>query len=205
MPLSRIGTTSPTIACAMVMRPPPPTPVKARNIISCRTVCASEATREPKKKMTKQLKSTVLRDHMSETRPYSSWKEVEVLVKLSNLSNENILADKQEEGSRYPRALATSIQGDTDLEKTSRQGCLVHQCYKINSRTCQKDLNPIISFNDKLTARAHTLPWWSFSWEQNLSVRWRNLQQRVLRLVLHQASSVWLCRRRLLPLPMAMS
>lgn len=84
-PLSRKGTTSLKIACAMVMSPPPPIPVMARKIISCRAVCANEAAREPKKKMPSALRRTYLRDHISENRPYSNWNDVDVLDSLSIL------------------------------------------------------------------------------------------------------------------------
>jgi hypothetical protein len=77
--LSRKVTTSDTIVCARVIKPPPPTPVKARKVMSCVAVCASEAAREPTKKMKMQLSSTVFREKMSDSRPYNSWKDVEVL------------------------------------------------------------------------------------------------------------------------------
>ena len=45
----------------------------------CVAVCASEAAREPMKKMKIQLSNTVFRENMSDSRPYSNWKDVEVL------------------------------------------------------------------------------------------------------------------------------
>jgi hypothetical protein len=80
--LSRKVTTSDTIVCARVIKPPPPTPVKARNAIICVAVCASEAAREPTKKMKMQPSRTVFREKMSDRRPYSSWKDVEVLTEI---------------------------------------------------------------------------------------------------------------------------
>jgi hypothetical protein len=80
--LSRKVTTSETIVCARVIKPPPPTPVKARNAIICVAVCASEAAREPMKKIQMQLSRTVFREKISDRRPYSSWKDVEVLTKI---------------------------------------------------------------------------------------------------------------------------
>lgn len=80
--LSRKVTTSDTIVCARVIRPPPPNPVKARNAIICVAVCASEAARDPTKKTKMQLSSTVFREKISDRRPYTSWKDVDVLPRL---------------------------------------------------------------------------------------------------------------------------
>ncbi|GMF96071.1 unnamed protein product [Aspergillus oryzae] len=83
LPLSRSGTTSLTIIWATVINPPPPTPVKARKTISWVAVCESDAASDPMKKMPSPTKRTSLRDHMSERRPYMSWKQVEVLLVIS--------------------------------------------------------------------------------------------------------------------------
>lgn len=81
LPRSRRGTTSLTIICATVMRPPPPTPVKARKTINCVAVWAREAASDPTKKMARPTKSTSLRDQMSDSFPYSNWKHVDVLCR----------------------------------------------------------------------------------------------------------------------------
>lgn len=78
-PLSLSGTTSLTISWATVISPPPPIPVKARNIVSCSTDCASDEARDPKKNMARPVRRMTLRDQMSDSRPYSSWPTVEVL------------------------------------------------------------------------------------------------------------------------------
>lgn len=78
-PLSRSGTTSLTISCATVIRPPPPIPVKARKMVSWRTDWASDEASDPKKKMARPVSRMTLRDQMSDSRPYSSWPTVDVL------------------------------------------------------------------------------------------------------------------------------
>lgn len=65
--------------CATVMSPPPPIPVKARNMINCIELPATDAASDPRKKMSSPDSKTVFRDQISESLPYSSWKLVDVL------------------------------------------------------------------------------------------------------------------------------
>ena len=83
-PLSRSGTTSLTISWATVIKPPPPIPVKARKIVSCRTDCASDEAKEPRKKMARPVRRMTLRENMSDNLPYKSWPTVDVLVPLAS-------------------------------------------------------------------------------------------------------------------------
>lgn len=79
LPRSRSGTTSLTISWATVIKPPPPMPVKARKIVSCRTDWESDEARDPRKKMASPTSRMTLRDQMSDRRPYKSWPTVDVL------------------------------------------------------------------------------------------------------------------------------
>lgn len=61
------------------MRPPPPMPVKARNMVSCSTDWERDEAREPTKKTARPMRRMSLRDQMSDRRPYRSWPTVDVL------------------------------------------------------------------------------------------------------------------------------
>ena len=66
------------------MRPPPPMPVKDLNAINCVADVASDAASEPMKKIIRPAIRTAFRDHISDSRPYTSCKDVEVLVNASS-------------------------------------------------------------------------------------------------------------------------
>ncbi len=61
LPRSRGGTTSPIVACAVTIRPPPPSPWIARNAISSVIPCAIPHSAEPIRKITSAPWSTILR------------------------------------------------------------------------------------------------------------------------------------------------
>lgn len=78
-PLCRRDTTSETMTCATVIRPPPPTPEMARKTMSWIAVCESEEAREPRKNVSWSARRTYFRDQTSERRPYSNWNDVDVM------------------------------------------------------------------------------------------------------------------------------
>lgn len=82
-PLSRRGTTSLTMSCATVISPPPPIPVKARKIVSCKTDCAKDEASDPTKNITRPNSRMILRDQISDNLPYMSCPTVEVLLLLA--------------------------------------------------------------------------------------------------------------------------
>lgn len=79
-PLSRKGTTSLTMSCATVIKPPPPMPVNARKMVNWSTDCESEDAKDPTKNIASPESKTTLRDQISESRPYSNCPTVDVLT-----------------------------------------------------------------------------------------------------------------------------
>src|SRR5262249_39904635 len=71
LPRSRAGTTSATIVCAPVSRPPPPMPWTARNAINWSMVWDSPASAEPIRKMTIEAWKNALRPYRSPSLPHS--------------------------------------------------------------------------------------------------------------------------------------
>lgn len=68
----------------MVINPPPPTPVIARNAISCAAVFETDDASDPIKNINRPVRRTNLRDQISENLPYRSWKDVDVLDPVSD-------------------------------------------------------------------------------------------------------------------------
>lgn len=60
----------------MVIKPPPPKPVKARMLLSRMMSLATPQPRQPSAKVTVEMKKQTRRPKMSDTRPYRGWKAV---------------------------------------------------------------------------------------------------------------------------------
>lgn len=68
-PCSRTGTMVLMIASAPTMRPPPPSPCRARKQISCHMLCAIPDSAEPTRKIVIADRKTPLRPYMSPILP----------------------------------------------------------------------------------------------------------------------------------------
>ena len=77
LPRSRGATTSPTIACAPIISPPPPMPWIARNTISSRIEVLSPDSTDPTRKITMAAWKKTLRPYWSPSLPHSGVEAVE--------------------------------------------------------------------------------------------------------------------------------
>jgi hypothetical protein len=76
-PRSRADTTSPTMACASTISPPPPSPWIARKTMSWVMLWLSPHSAEPARKMTIAARKSLLRPYWSPSLPHSGVETVE--------------------------------------------------------------------------------------------------------------------------------
>ena len=134
---------SDTIICATDIRPPPPTPVNARNTMSCSDVFATDAAKEPRKKMPMPAIKSTLRDQMSDKRPYNNWNDVDVRKYAPAIHALSELAFKSR--LTIVRAAASVV-----WSINARRSTLAHAKNIFKSKDCEEILGDISYRNDSL-------------------------------------------------------